>query len=402
MFCNRATLNFTQISGLAQDLAINETQSQWVFSIFYFCVVMDLPSNIILRRWHPSFWLGIIMSGWGICSVSLAACTDFNGLVIAQFFKSLFEAVFLPGMVYYLSLWYTRREFGKRIGIIWSCRCLAGALGSLFAYGLSTLDSGSMRVWQWTCIIQGTPCVILDVETYNIYDWSWDQVGSVFMDGKTYGFTLLYFLNNACLQGTLSLLQVIADHLNAKNPLKTHSLMIPPYILAICFTLSLSYSSDKFNDRGLHLFGINSISLCLLLVVIFISKDYMIVIYVATCFIVALVNASTSIKLAWVANSFVGRTRRAVAIASIFAVGTIGGAVGDQIIASKQSISRGSMLLIVLLVLQILSTLLMHYCLRRENKRRSRLNSDRRDYHLYKFSGIELVGDRHPDFRYIT
>jgi hypothetical protein len=114
LFCNRATLNFTQISGLAQDLAINETQAQWVFSIFYFCVVMDLPSNIILRRWHPSFWLGIVMrylyiyytddsflmvsffffinSGWGICSVSLAACTTFNDLVIAQFFKSLFEA----------------------------------------------------------------------------------------------------------------------------------------------------------------------------------------------------------------------------------------------------------------------------------------------------------------------
>jgi hypothetical protein len=60
---------------------------------------------------------------------------------------------------------------------------------------------------------------------------------------------------------------------------------------------------DKFNDRGLHLFGINSIALCLLLVVIFISNDHMIVMYVATCFVVALVNAGASLKLAWVANS---------------------------------------------------------------------------------------------------
>lgn len=56
---------------------------------------------------------------------------------------------FFPGAIYYLSYWYTRREFGKRMGIFWSCRCLAGGIGGLFAYGVSYISNTQIHVWQW-------------------------------------------------------------------------------------------------------------------------------------------------------------------------------------------------------------------------------------------------------------
>lgn len=80
----------------------------------------------------------------------MAACSDFNGLVGARLAICIFEAGFFPGAIYYLSFWYTRKEFGKRMGILWSFRCLAGAIGGLFAYGISFISSSKqMHIWQW-------------------------------------------------------------------------------------------------------------------------------------------------------------------------------------------------------------------------------------------------------------
>ncbi|KAL7331525.1 hypothetical protein PS15p_203706 [Mucor circinelloides] len=90
---DRSSTEFSNISGLTTDLNIKNVQAQWAVAIYYFCVIVfDIPSNIILRRWRPSFWFGFLMGAWGIISVSVAACTDFNGLVIAQLLSSIFEA----------------------------------------------------------------------------------------------------------------------------------------------------------------------------------------------------------------------------------------------------------------------------------------------------------------------
>lgn len=57
-------------------------------------------------------------------------------------------------------------------------------------------------------------------------------------------------------------------------------------------------------------------------------------------------------------------------------------------------------MIIILLVIQILIVLLMKRCLAKETLRRSKLNSDDRQYQIYKFGGIDLAHDRHPDFEY--
>lgn len=36
-----------------------------------------------------------------------------------------------------------------------------------------------------------------------------------------------------------------------------------------------------------------------------------------------------------------------------------------------------------------------------ENKRRSKLTEEMKEYEIHKYNGVELAGDRHPDFRYV-
>jgi MFS family permease len=58
----------------------------------------------------------------------------------ARFFLGLAEGGLLPGLTYYLSLWYPRQMQSKRIGVFIAAAAVAGAFGGILAYGIRHLD----------------------------------------------------------------------------------------------------------------------------------------------------------------------------------------------------------------------------------------------------------------------
>lgn len=51
----------------------------------------------------------------------------------ARIFLGLAEAGLFPGITFYLSLWYRRRDIAQRIAIFFSAATIAGAFGGLLA-----------------------------------------------------------------------------------------------------------------------------------------------------------------------------------------------------------------------------------------------------------------------------
>jgi len=51
----------------------------------------------------------------------------------ARVFLGLAEAGLFPGITFYLSLWYRRRDVAQRIAIFFSAATIAGAFGGLLA-----------------------------------------------------------------------------------------------------------------------------------------------------------------------------------------------------------------------------------------------------------------------------
>ena len=63
------------------------------------------------------------MMVWGVCMTTMGLTHDFSGLMAARFFLGLAEAGLFPGVNYYLSCWYTRKEFGIRAVGAHTCSC---------------------------------------------------------------------------------------------------------------------------------------------------------------------------------------------------------------------------------------------------------------------------------------
>jgi MFS family permease len=76
---------------------------------------------------------------WGICMVTMGLCHNFAGLATARWWLGFAEAGLFPGVNYYLSCWYKRKELGIRAAIFFSAAALAGSFGGLLAAGIAQM-----------------------------------------------------------------------------------------------------------------------------------------------------------------------------------------------------------------------------------------------------------------------
>ncbi|KAF1802634.1 major facilitator superfamily domain-containing protein [Mucor lusitanicus] len=433
-YIDRSNIGNAKLGGLEEDLNMSKSEYQWSLSIFYFSyVIFDLPSNIIMRRWRPSHWLGILMFCWGAVATAMAASTSFAGLAVCRFLLGVFEAGFFPGVIYFMSLWYTRKEYGRRIGFFWSFSSLAGAFGGLIAFGISQIKNDALATWQWLFIIEGVPSVLLaalsawylpnkpetatflteeerelavnrlanDAGASNDHSWSWAQVVSVFTDWKTYVYMCIYILGTVALQGVTLFLPSIVANMGTWSKPVAQALTVPPYFLAFLATVAISWSSDKYFERAYHMVGLNSIALLGFLLLMFLSSDNVAGNYIAACLVTISVYGNVAVKVAWFNNNYGGLTRRAVASAAIVSIGTIGGAIGGQIYYDPPHYFAGNTIAFSCMAGQTVLVILLRILLARENKRRSKLSEEQRELEIHKYGGMDLVGDRHYSFKYV-
>lgn len=67
------------------------------------------PSNMMLTRSRPSYYIPTWVALWSIISASTAAAHNYSQLIAIRFFLGIAEAPFFPGAMYLLSCWVSLR-----------------------------------------------------------------------------------------------------------------------------------------------------------------------------------------------------------------------------------------------------------------------------------------------------
>jgi MFS family permease len=94
----------------------------------------------------------------------VAGIVNYEGLLATRFLLGAAEAGLFPGVVFYLSMWYTRAEQTVRMGLFFGAATLAGAFGGLIAYAILSLDGeGGLNGWQWIFLIEGLATIVVAV-----------------------------------------------------------------------------------------------------------------------------------------------------------------------------------------------------------------------------------------------
>ena len=156
-FLDRTNIGNARLFGLEDDLGLKGDQYQVAVAILFVpYVLIEVPSNLILKKFRPSRWLSFITTGWGIVSTLMGIVQSYPGLLVTRALLGLLEGGLLPGLTVYLTLFYTKKEIALRIGYLFVSSALAGACGGMLAYGIGYMDGvNGLSGWRWIFIIEG-------------------------------------------------------------------------------------------------------------------------------------------------------------------------------------------------------------------------------------------------------
>lgn len=99
-------------------------------------MVMQIPSNMILTRVRPSLYLPLWALVWSTVSACTSTVHTFGQLIAVRCLLGITEAPFFPGVFYLLSCWYTKRELGLRMAVLYSGLVIATAFSGLISAGV--------------------------------------------------------------------------------------------------------------------------------------------------------------------------------------------------------------------------------------------------------------------------
>lgn len=157
-----------------------------IFFIAYLC--MEVPSNLVLTRTRPSWYVPAIMVVWGTITAAMSQCRGYTDILVARFFLGAVEAGFFPGVMFIMSSWYLKAEIGKfffffdlgslemafvmgtfadmkligkRFAIFFTALCFAGAVSGLVSGAVISGLEGArgMEGWRWLFLIEGVGTV---------------------------------------------------------------------------------------------------------------------------------------------------------------------------------------------------------------------------------------------------
>jgi sugar phosphate permease len=97
-FLDRVNIGNAKIQGLMTDLKMSGTDYN-VASMILFVpyILLEVPSNIILKKVRPSMWLSGLMFFWGVTTMCQGFVTSYGGLLVCRVFLGVFEAGVFPG-----------------------------------------------------------------------------------------------------------------------------------------------------------------------------------------------------------------------------------------------------------------------------------------------------------------
>lgn len=120
---------------MAQDLDLSGNRFNWALSIFYIVYLcFEVPSNIILKKVGPRFYIPALVVGFGFVSMCTAFVRTFEQLCGMRALLGVFEGGAMPGIAFFLSSFYKRKELYFRVGIYVSAASMAGAFGGKLSY----------------------------------------------------------------------------------------------------------------------------------------------------------------------------------------------------------------------------------------------------------------------------
>ncbi|KAF5871787.1 putative alternative sulfate transporter protein [Botrytis fragariae] len=164
---DRGNISNALTDNMMKDLSMNQEIVNTGNSLVYVGICIgDIPANLMIQKVGADIWLPCQLLAWGLVATFQAFIKNKSGFLATRFLLGLCESGFIPGTLWYLTKWYTKRELGKRTVLFFIGSYTANLLNGLIAYGLLRLRGrAGLTGWQWLFLIDGLATLTVGIAT---------------------------------------------------------------------------------------------------------------------------------------------------------------------------------------------------------------------------------------------
>lgn len=350
-----------------------------MFFLGYF--LLEIPGTLMVERWSARKWICRIMVSWGIMAGLTAAVQTPNQFYLVRFLLGLAEAGFFPGVIVYLTHWFTSRDRAKALSYFLIATPFAQVMSpkisnALLKIGTTEVVDGQtithplvlgMTGWQWVYVFWAIPAVLLGFGVLFLLTdrprqakWLTPEerealetrlaeerarstrgkrmtIGEALRHPKVLLLALAYFCIVTGSYGIEFFMpSILKDwyHLNLDN--LTWLIMLPP-LMALAGQLGAGWSSDHFNERRLHATVPIVIGAAALGLMPFTQGNLVLTV---VFFMVAFAGFKAYMPAFWsLPNLFLAEAAAAGSIGLINSVGNLGGFLGPMIMGRVETLT---------------------------------------------------------------
>ncbi|RUS34286.1 major facilitator superfamily domain-containing protein [Jimgerdemannia flammicorona] len=432
---DRANIGNAMIAGLTTDLNLKGDDINLAISLFFVSyIIFEIPSNLMMKKSRPSRWLPTLILIWSASCIGMAFCKNLNQLIVARLFLGAAEAGFTPGVVYYMTFWYTKAEQGPRMSLFFATGTLSGVFGGPIAAGLSTINGGGLNSWQWIFLIEGCISAFLAIVAYfYVQDFpetarflteaeksvelarlgaekaiastaklSKRQIYDALIDWKCYVFAVMFFAINVNASTISVFLPTLINALGYQAFQAQAMSSLP----ALCGFIGQLLSSplSKYFARSWLLLSYSFIGVIGFVILIIVEDDAP-VLFFALCLASFGVYPNIPLLATYMTNNIGGITKRGVATGMTVMGGGVAGAIGAFCYRTVDAprFLPGHVINFIMLIVIMLGTILMRIYFVRENARRARMSAKEKEAALAGLTEDEVddLGDKNPSFVFL-
>jgi ACS family tartrate transporter-like MFS transporter len=361
-YVDRVNIGFAA-KELQADLGLSDFAYGLGGGLFFlgYCL-FEIPSNLILERVGARLWIARILIVWGLVSMATMFIVGPMSFYILRIILGIAEAGFFPGMVLYLTYWVPAAERARTNALFMTAAPVSVMIGAPVSEALLALDGRlGLQGWQWLFLVEGFPAVVLGVMAWWFLTDRPEQAHwlrpdqrvwlagvmareradraarqhvsdlRTLMSGKLWLLCVVYFMNTLAGYGIFLWLPRILRDVSDYRGAALSGITMIPFTAALVGMVLIGRHSDRTGERKLHVAACALTAATGLVLATFFQDN---VLLIVLSFTLSQIGHRSVMSVFWAIPPIFLGSAAAAGIATINAIGNLGGFVGPSVMGS--------------------------------------------------------------------
>jgi ACS family tartrate transporter-like MFS transporter len=159
--------------GMSRDLGFSDRVFGLGAGIFFISyVALQIPGGLLVEHWSARRMISATMIAWGSLTALTGLVHTPGQLYLARFVLGAAEAGFFPGVIVYISHWFTHEDRAKATSNLMAAIPLSFVMGSPIAGWILGRQWFAVQGWRWLFVLEGMPAILLGaIAFFFLTDW---------------------------------------------------------------------------------------------------------------------------------------------------------------------------------------------------------------------------------------